>query len=144
VARVEGLSDVRQVAVGDAFSCALVSDGGVWCWGRNSFGELGNGSTEASLSPVRVRGLDAATQIALGLEYGCALRDTGDISCWGNTSALAPGAGAGVPWPAPVFGLPLSAREIQGGSQHACAVLEDSSVWCWGSDLDGQVGTPLE
>ncbi|MEM9074974.1 MAG: hypothetical protein AAGE52_41140, partial [Myxococcota bacterium] len=55
----------------------------VWCWGRGSSGQLGDGNAIASLVPVQVAGITDATLISLGREMGCALRSTGEVQCWG-------------------------------------------------------------
>ena len=54
---VSGLTDVAQIALGDAYTCALLNSGDVECWGWNNFGQLGDGSTTDSKSPVLVSGI---------------------------------------------------------------------------------------
>ena len=51
---VAGIRDARQVAVGGEFACALLVDSKIKCWGRNNFGQLGNGTTTNSADPVDV------------------------------------------------------------------------------------------
>src|SRR5438105_759441 len=55
--RVVGLDGATAIASGDAFSCAVLTDGSVRCWGGNAVGELGNGATVTSQSPVQVGAL---------------------------------------------------------------------------------------
>jgi alpha-tubulin suppressor-like RCC1 family protein len=62
--------------------CARLSNGAVYCWGRNEVGELGTGTTTPALSPVEVPALANATQISYGEKGGCMLRDN-QVSCWG-------------------------------------------------------------
>src|SRR5690606_1808830 len=75
---------VAELGGGDGFTCARKRDGSSWCWGRNDVGQLGNGTTEGSTTPVHVVSLghDVA---ALGVahRHGCALRTDGSLWCWG-------------------------------------------------------------
>jgi hypothetical protein len=65
-------------------TCALLDDGSVTCWGRNDYGQLGNGSTINSAVPVAVFGITSATAIAVGGLHTCALLDDGSVTCWGR------------------------------------------------------------
>jgi alpha-tubulin suppressor-like RCC1 family protein len=85
-----GGATATAIGGGYWFSCALLNTGGVSCWGRNDFGQLGNNSSAArSLVPVGPIGLPGgatATAIGIGGEHGCAVLNTGDVSCWGRNS----------------------------------------------------------
>jgi hypothetical protein len=64
-------------------ACALSSDGGVYCWGRNGSGQLGNGTTTDSSTPVAVSKLPMAIQVAVGYMHSCALLSDHSVQCWG-------------------------------------------------------------
>src|SRR5690606_26148244 len=84
-------SGVRQLALGNLHACALTTTGQVLCMGNNTYGQLGNGNTDASMTPVLVGGNDALANIvavAAGQEATCALHSNGTVYCWGRNNHL--------------------------------------------------------
>jgi alpha-tubulin suppressor-like RCC1 family protein len=81
--QVGGLSAAAMVAAGGEHTCALLVDGTARCWGANSFGQLGDGSTARSPVPVRVKGLSSAVAITAGMYHSCAVISDGTVECWG-------------------------------------------------------------
>jgi alpha-tubulin suppressor-like RCC1 family protein/fibronectin type 3 domain-containing protein len=140
---VTGLSAVTAIALGPAanHACALVSDGTVQCWGSNALGQLGNGNTTDSNTPVTVTGLTGATAIAAGSLHTCALLSDGTAKCWGNNGngQLGNGTTANSNIPHAVSSL-SGATAIAAGGFHTCALLSNGTVNCWGYNLAGQVG----
>ena len=80
-----GTPPVRQIVSGGTHTCALTPAGGVVCWGSNSLGQLGDGTTNQSDVPVAVRGLSSGV-MSLALAWGrtCALTTLGRVYCWGG------------------------------------------------------------
>jgi alpha-tubulin suppressor-like RCC1 family protein len=134
-----GLVQVIQVRAGSSHSCAVrQTDGTVWCWGDNTYGKLGNGTTTGSVLPVQVIALAGVTRVAVGANGTCAMTAT-TVHCWGHNTTL--GDGSASPSSVPVaVTLPGPPTAITVGDGHACASLDDGSVWCWGSNSYNQLG----
>ncbi len=77
-----------QIAAADDHTCALLADGTVRCWGLNNVGQLGDGTTNSSSTPVAVAGLTGVVQIALGSAFTCAVTGAGTVECWGDNSSV--------------------------------------------------------
>lgn len=81
---VVGLDDAVQLAAGRYHTCARRRSGSIVCWGYNSKGELGDGTTDDRTAPVAVKNLDAAAFLAAGAWHTCATVGTGQVRCWGD------------------------------------------------------------
>ena len=141
---VAGLFTGRATAVaaGTFFSCAVVG-GSVQCWGINSFGQLGNGTTIDSLTPVFVSNIGNAVSITAGSYHACALLSNGRVLCWGRSEfgrlgndILNDGMAS---TPQQVVNL-SDAIAITAGSSYTCALRANGAVACWGRNDAGQLG----
>ncbi|WP_341283107.1 fibronectin type III domain-containing protein [Paenibacillus sp. FSL H8-0537] len=84
---VAGLSGIVEVAVGGAFSLVLKSDGTVWGWGRNTQGQLGDGTTTDRVAPVKVNGLTDVKSIYAGVASSAAIKQDGSVWTWGGNGS---------------------------------------------------------
>lgn len=148
--QVPGLEGVTAVASGEAFSCAILGDGTVRCWGGNAEGELGNGKNVTSQTPVQVDGVTHATALALGTHHACAIAD-GRVVCWGAndhgqlgmTSTTRCKVDNGVEIDCATHATPLDLTNVvslSAGNQHTCALTSEQKVVCWGANDWGQLG----
>lgn len=137
-AQVARGSDAR-LAAGVLHTCYVADDGTIRCWGDNSEGQLGDGTTTDRLLPVSV--LTNAVAVSAGDLHTCALLANGGVRCWGHNAAGQLGTGDRVQRlsPAPVVGV-ADAVAIAAGSIHTCALIADGGVRCWGSISNGQLG----
>jgi alpha-tubulin suppressor-like RCC1 family protein len=128
------------LAVGFNHACAVSTAGSpVQCWGLNSHGELGDGTANASATPVTVQGLDGlVTSLAAGSDQTCAVLSDGHVQCWGG-GVLGNGTLEGSPLPVTVNGI-TDAVEVSAGYGHTCARTSAGRILCWGDNSYGQLG----
>jgi alpha-tubulin suppressor-like RCC1 family protein len=138
-----GAGTVVSVAAGVDFACAALKDGTASCWGNNQSGDLGNGTTTISPSPVPVSGLTGVTAIAAGYYAACAVA-SGAVYCWGDNSEGLLGSDTlmGSTTPVEVPGLGSGATAVAVGVMNACAVVS-GGVQCWGTPEARGEGTLL-
>ena len=152
-----------QLALGSEFSCALGSNGRVYCWGRNNTGQLGRDLLPSALAsdpnPAAVSGLTDAIAVYAGGTRACAVRAGtatlgSRIVCWGDGrylglgSSVATDCGRGLTCSATPIEVPevimahrdLNAGSMSIGTHHTCAVDRLNTLFCWGLNTRGQVG----
>lgn len=135
-------SGVVQVAAGQVHACALLNDGSMKCWGKNTSGQLGDGTNSVRQGAVDVTILERpATKISVGAQYTCAILDTGAVKCWGYGSYAALGDGLNRSSKAAVepTGLSSGVTEIASRYLSSC-VIQSGGVKCWGYNVVGNLG----
>jgi alpha-tubulin suppressor-like RCC1 family protein len=149
-----------QIASGLLHTCAVMSDGNVWCWGDNSHGQLGDGTTVGSSNPVKVQGLEAPANLQLsllkynfltaGAYHSCVVVGSDrHVQCWGENDHGQLGNGTTVDSSSPVTvqvaAGPLNgAASLRAGFKHGCVLVvpqgASQSAMCWGLNDSGQLG----
>jgi alpha-tubulin suppressor-like RCC1 family protein len=116
----------------------------VVCWGSNTSGQLGDGTTDPSSIPVTVSGLSDAIDISVGVATSCALRAAGEVACWGNNldGQLGDGTYASSPVPVPVLGID-DAIQVSVAAGLVCIVRATGAMRCFGEGREGQLGNAL-
>ena len=136
-------TDWATVTAGQGYTCAEKAGGTVWCWGVNSSGQLGDGTTTDSPVPVQVSGhaADWAT-VTTNWAHTCAIKTDHTMWCWGDNGfgQLGDGTTTNSAVPVQVNGHTTDWATVSDGLGHTCAEKTDGTVWCWGWNIDGQLG----
>lgn len=142
-----GLNYAQKIAGGIHHSIAICPDGSVIAWGRNLEGQLGNGTTTNSSTPVQVSGLTNVIAVAAGGYHSFALKSDGTVWAWGDNASYQLGDGTNTVSLIPVqvildedFNDFNNIQAIAAGSYHSLALKNDGTVWCWGDNWYGQIG----
>ena len=149
------------IAVGSSFSCALLDNSAVKCWGSGTVGQLGYGNTASrgdgpgemgdSLPEVALGIANSATAITAGSSHVCVRLATAAVKCWGSNGSGQLGLGdtlhrgdgsgeMGDNLPTVLLGTGRTAASVTAGSAHTCALLDNGSVKCWGDGGSGRLG----
>jgi alpha-tubulin suppressor-like RCC1 family protein len=134
---------IVKVVAGSGHWCARASDGVARCWGGNTHGELGDGTTNATLSPVPVAGGMRFRDIASGVSHTCGLTDVGELYCWGAIVwSIVANMTVPTAWSTtPVRMAPgLTFSSVALGAGHTCGLTANGKAYCWGLNYAGQVG----
>jgi alpha-tubulin suppressor-like RCC1 family protein len=145
------LSNVNDVAAGATFSCAVMGNGGIKCWGENGSGQLGDGLLVDRTLPGNVCAgssgpacppVATAASIDAGDDHACMVSPVlgGSVFCWGVNFAGQIGDGTTTSRTLPTFASAAAAHEVAAGGNHTCMVVASGAVSCWGDNPNGQVG----
>ncbi len=149
--KVPGIEHAVSIAAGAEHSCAAVSDGRLFCWGDNHYGQLGHGIQRHNSFPpqaVPIRG--EVAQVVAGVRHTCARLRNGTVACWGENIEGQVGNGGTTPALTPVEVTTVDSDGTAGdlgnvvllsaGWYHTCALSAKREVFCWGSNVSGQLG----
>jgi len=142
---------VARVVTGRSslFSCALLDDKTVKCWGYNGNGQLGYGDTTTRYNPpdpvVNLGSSNTAKTIAAGASHVCVILDNNLVKCWGYNGTGQLGYGDTTYRNAPPaaainLGPGSAAKSVVAGVGHTCVLLSNNSVKCWGTNSNGELG----
>jgi len=143
VQTVAGGTDWSQVAVGARFTSAIKTDGTLWSWGQDFYGQLGDNSSTDKSSPVQtVAGGTDWAQVDCGYQVSSAIKTDGTLWTWGQNEVGQLGDGTTTRKSSPV-------QTITGGTdwvqvsidrRHGAAIKTDGTLWTWGWNIFGQLG----
>jgi alpha-tubulin suppressor-like RCC1 family protein len=142
-------SAVAAIEIGGSHSCAITTSGSAKCWGENTYGQLGDGTTANKLTAVVVTGLtsgiatiSAGGSVAPTSYLACALTTAGKVKCWGSNGSgqLGDGTTTQRTIPIDVLGLASGIAAISAGSNHICSLTTSGGVKCWVRNTLGQIG----
>ncbi len=139
--QLAGVAYLKGISHSQKTTCALGSDGTVYCWGANASGQTtAPASTGTAVTTVTGLPKGRALLVRTGLSHTCVLLSGGEVRCFGSNDRGQLGSpGPSTTTPVTVA-LGQPARDLVVGADHACALLVNGAVACWGEDSSGQLG----
>ena len=140
---IESIEKPRSVSAGDNFTLLADQDGTVWSWGKNEYGQLGDGTTIDRPYPIMVEGLENIIQVAAGPLYSLALTEDGRVYSWGYNmwGQLGDGELDDRNLPALVaLDSGVCIKQIAAGGDFALALADDGTLYGWGSNFSEELG----
>jgi alpha-tubulin suppressor-like RCC1 family protein len=133
-----------SVAAGDHHTVGVKSDGTLWAWGNNYYGQLGDGTTINRLRPVRIGAEQNWVSVSAGADYTVAIKNEGQgrsLYAWGANAYGQLGDGTFTDRNAPVrIGVNFEWTAVSARGHHTVAIKHDGTLWAWGDNTFGQVG----
>ena len=134
ISETEYLTDVASVSLGGKHTCALKTNGDLYCWGSNSSGQVGNDSSDDQTTPVLI--LTGVSTVSSRADHVCAVTSTGELYCWGM-KLVSSGVSSAQKTPE-LIKKDMASASL--GSYHNCAIKNDGTLFCWLFNTYGQAG----
>lgn len=131
----------EKISIGGNHSLAINIDGTLWAWGRNNFGQLGDGSYVDKNYPVQIGFENGWKEIAAGNNFSIAIKKDGSLWAWGANNYGQLGDGTNIDKNFPIqIGNELNWNKLSSGDYHTLAIKLDGTLWAWGDNNYGQLG----
>ena len=141
-----GGTNWKQVSCGLGHVAAIKTNGTLWTWGKNAYGQLGigvDGSTTNRTTPVQVGTATNWKEVSCGRDHTLAVKTDGTLWVWGRNNTRQLGLGAGITANQNVptqNGTATNWKKVSGGVDHSAAIKTDGTLWLWGSGGSGELG----
>ena len=148
---VKIMDDMAHISAGLVHSASIKTDGSLWAWGDNGFGQIGDGTVSFFAhrdpqyhknndrpSPIKI--MDDVTLVSAGMFYTAAIKTDGSLWAWGDNQRGQLGDGTTKAKHSPVKIIDSDVVYVSAGSEHTMAVMSDNSLWAWGYNDCGQLG----
>jgi alpha-tubulin suppressor-like RCC1 family protein len=140
-----GASQWNHIAAGGYQTCGIRLGNTLWCWGDNSYGQLGIGTTTSHTQPQQITRPATAgwAGVTAGGLHACATRKDGTLWCWGGNGSGELGIGTWTSQSRPqqvTTPAPAGWTSVTASAFHTCATRSDTTLWCWGLNLAGELG----
>ncbi|OPX86441.1 MAG: Exoglucanase B precursor [Pelotomaculum sp. PtaB.Bin104] len=123
-----------KLAVSSKHTLMVGSDGSVWSWGQNEYGQLGLGNNNEQLTPAKINGLTGIVAVAVGDNHSLALDNSGNVWAWGKNNLYQLGNGSTTNSNVPVKIISGGIKAISAAGDHSIALKNDGTVLGWGAD----------
>ena len=143
VQTVAGGTNWKQVGCGSSHTAAIKTDGTLWTWGNNYYGQLGNNTVNRVSSPIQtVSGGTNWKQVSSGYYHTAAIKTDGTLWSWGGNSYGVLGDNTVIHRSSPVQTVAggTNWKQIDCGSDHTAAIKTDGTLWTWGNNYYGELG----
>ena len=135
-------SDWEQVSASSQHTCGIRAGGQLWCWGRGTSGQLGDGLSTTSFVPVRVGTQSDWQEVSVGgFRFTCGIRGQGVLYCWGNNTNGQLGLGDYASRSTPTLLASSPWKGVNAGTRHACAIAATDLGYCWGDNTNEQISS---
>ncbi|PZQ49098.1 MAG: hypothetical protein DI551_00145 [Micavibrio aeruginosavorus] len=134
-------TDWTDITAGYQFTCGIRSDGRAYCWGSDTSGKLGNGSSGSVSAPATVNDFGPWVNINAFENHACGIKADGSAWCWGAGAQGQLGNNTTTDAQSPsLVSLPGPWIDIRPGRYHTCGLRAEGDVYCWGQTADGKLG----
>ena len=136
------LKNVVSIDAGGSQACAITTAGAMYCWGDNTYSQLGDGTTTNRSIPTPVTGLSSGVVgIAEGYYNTCAIKTSGALYCWGTNGygQIGDNTTTARTTPTATSNMTTGVTQVSLGNQTTCAI-KAGSLYCWGYNGNGNVG----
>lgn len=138
---VWGQSCWKEISCGNNFTLGIKTDGTLWAWGRNNFGQLGNGNNTDQLTPIQIGNENNWNIISAGSYHVLAIKNDGTLWAWGQNIYGQLGNNSTLNSNIPIqIGTDNNWFQISSGGGHTLALKNNGTLWSWGLNSDGQLG----
>jgi alpha-tubulin suppressor-like RCC1 family protein len=134
---VKIMSNVASVSLGQYHSAAITTNGDLYTWGSNKYGQLGNGTNTDSSTPVKI--MSNVASVSLGLSHSAAITTNGDLYTWGENDYGQLGDGTTTDRSTPVK-IKSNIASVSLGDYHSAAITTNGNLYTWGRNTNGPLG----
>ena len=140
------ITEFKYVSAGANYCMAIDENGGLWAWGQNNYGQLGDNTKVTKKTPVQIEASIRFEKVSAGTNHTLAIDEDGNLYAWGQNNYGQLGKGDTkiriIPNQVEVSGG-IHFKEVSAGKYHSMAIDEDGNLWTWGYNADGRLGNGL-